>query len=140
MATLNIADILDHLVVVTEEARITAKPNKRWSNALNFAYGWIIEQDTVEYDEATHELLVPSANTPGLTYRANGSCQCAAYNAPRKEGEPRRACWHRAAAKLVKNALERQQRCEAQDRAQREQEARAERRAVTMREVAELWA
>lgn len=94
-----IADILDQLVVAIEVARINAAGNARWLNALEVGYNWLVQQDTITYDADTHELTVPSASSEGRTYRSNGACQCQAF-------ESHQACWHRAACRLVRRALE----------------------------------
>lgn len=97
--SLIIADLLDHLVEAVEAARVAAKDDKRWSNAVETGYNWLLQQETIAYDLDRHELTVPSATTEGRTYIANGSCQCKAF-------EQHNACWHRAAARLIRRAFE----------------------------------
>lgn len=97
--TLIIADLLDHLVAAVEAARIAAKDDQRWLNAVNSGYDWLLQQDTICFDLDHHELTVASATTEGREYKANGSCQCKAF-------EQHNACWHRAAARLVRRAFE----------------------------------
>lgn len=94
-----VADILDQLVIAVEVARVNAVGNMRWLNALEAGYDWLIQQDTISYDITSHELTVPSASTEGKSYHANGACQCQAF-------ETHNACWHRAASRLVRRALE----------------------------------
>jgi hypothetical protein len=88
---------LDHLLSSVDAAR-TATAEKRWLNAIDSAYEWLMEQDSVTLD-ADGSLLVESATEPGKIYAANGSCQCVAYIG----GNP---CWHRSAARLVRRMME----------------------------------
>lgn len=97
--TVQIGALLDYLCAAVDAARVAAKSNQRWSNAINSAWGFLLEQDSVLYRSADHALLVTSASEPGKTYRANGRCQCNAY-------ATNQACWHRAAARLVRRAIE----------------------------------
>jgi hypothetical protein len=97
--TIRIADILDSLVDALDTARITAAADSRWMTALDVAADWLVQQEEIEYDFARHALSVQSASNPNLFYVANGDCQCAAF-------VKHTACWHRAAARLVRRALE----------------------------------
>lgn len=119
-----IASIIDDLIDVAIVAHDLAA-NTPWANAQEDAYNWLVQQDTVEYVALAHELHVPSATTPGLIYKANGACQCKAF-------AQHNACWHRAAARLVRRALERGE--------QRRIADRAARRAVAYAGVDELFA
>ena len=92
-----IAALLDQLVAAIDAARIAAAGNKRWSTAIETAASWLLEQDTITFDAERHELTVNSPS--GRTYHANGACQCEAF-------AQSNACWHRAAARLVRRALE----------------------------------
>ena len=95
-----IADILDNLSdVVIPDARAAAANDSRWLNAIETAYDWLLQQDSVTFDAATHSLRVQSASHPSLIYVANGTCQC-------KSSAGGKACWHRAAARLVRRSLE----------------------------------
>lgn len=98
-ATLEIAPLLDALCSAVDLAREMAASNTRWLNAIDSAWGWLLEQDAVSYDHAAHALRVESASEAGRFYVANGACQCRAF-------EQHNACWHRAAARLVRRALE----------------------------------
>lgn len=97
--TVRIGGLMDHLCAAVDAARAKAANDKRWLNALNTAWGFLLEQDTVLYRHEDHALLVTSASEPGKQYRANGRCQCNAF-------ATHQACWHRAAARLVRRALE----------------------------------
>ena len=92
----HIAALLDALVAAVDTAR-AATTDARWLNALNTGYSWLLEQDVITFDAARHELTVNSPS--GRVYRANGACQCEAF-------AKHNACWHRAAARLVRRALE----------------------------------
>jgi hypothetical protein len=101
MATLLVNDFIIELVDATDAALKEIVNNDRWTNAVTKGFDWLLTQDVVEYDRRTGVLLVPSATDRGVIFQANGKCQCAAA----AHGN---ACWHRAAARLVKRALERQ--------------------------------
>jgi hypothetical protein len=101
MATLLVNDFIIELVDATDTALAATVNNDRWTNAVTKAYDWLLTQDVVEYDRRTGVLLVPSATDHGVIFQANGVCQCKAA----ARGYP---CWHRAAARLVRRALERQ--------------------------------
>jgi hypothetical protein len=92
-----IAALLDALVDAVETARAPLGDGSRWLTAVNVAADWLLQQDAVTFDAETHELTVNSPS--GKTYRANGICQCGAFTHSN-------ACWHRAAARLVRRALE----------------------------------
>ena len=89
-----ISDILDALVVAVDTAR-RATDNRRWLTAIDAGFNFLIQQEVIEVGE--HNALVYRSES-GTTYFANGSCQCVAF----AQGQP---CKHRAASKLVKNAL-----------------------------------
>lgn len=146
MATLYTADLIDDLTAAVDTARDAAQNSPRWTNAINTAWSWLLEQDELTYDLDRHELAVHSPS--GNTYHANGTCQCKAF-------EKDAACWHRAAARLVRRALERRpipafamptdeavwQADEAAEMdAIREEVARQERYAAAVAGVAELFA
>lgn len=103
--TLRTADILDQLCEAVDAARDAAAGNGRWLNALTSAWNWLLEQDAISFDVAAHALRVESASEAGRVYVANGDCQCRAY-------EQGNACWHRAAARLVRRAMERSEQAE----------------------------
>jgi hypothetical protein len=78
------------LIQVANEARAKAAGNSRWLSAINRAVeglqgGWIVT-------ELADCLMVTTES--GETYRANGVCQCKAFEL----GQP---CKHRAAARLI---------------------------------------
>jgi hypothetical protein len=78
----------------------TNAPNgKRWVNAIAKAVVEIESNPYLTYDLKSHELMMLSERT-GTVYRANGTCQCQAY----EQGFPR---YHRAASRLVAVYLER---------------------------------
>lgn len=98
-STLRIVNLLDALCTAVDLAREMAGNNQRWLRAINTGWDWLLQQETVSYDHAAHALRVESASEPGKTYISNGACQCSAF-------EQHNACWHRAAARLVRRALE----------------------------------
>ena len=95
-----VADLLDHLCEARDLAAAAAASSPAWLRALSTAWGFILEADTLEYDAATHALRVESATRPGRTYVANGACACESFT------KGNGVCWHRAAARLVRRALE----------------------------------
>lgn len=97
--TIRTADILDDLCTAVDLAREMAAGNTRWLNAIDTAWGWLLEQDAIQFDHSAHALRVESASEAGKVYIANGDCQCRAF-------AEHNACWHRAAARLVRRALE----------------------------------
>jgi hypothetical protein len=90
METTTITINLDALLASVDAAR-AATTERRWLNAIETAYDWLLQQDSVEFN-AEMRLIVDSPS--GQRYLPNGSCQCKAH----KEGNP---CWHRAARQLV---------------------------------------
>lgn len=100
-STLRTADILDALCEAVDAARTDAAGNARWLSAIDTAWGWLLGQQVISFDQRAHALRVQSATHPSICYVANGDCQCTAF----QKGA---ACWHRAAARLVRRALERQ--------------------------------
>ena len=92
----HIAALLDQLVAAVDTARATTT-DRRWLNALDSGYSWLLEQEQVTFDAARHELTFTSES--GQTYHANGVCGCTAY----QQGNP---CRHRAAARILRRALE----------------------------------
>jgi hypothetical protein len=97
---IRIADILDALVEAVDAARVQTT-DASWQRAINDAYNYLLLRDTVCYEPETHTLVVASATEPGKEYWANGECQCPCY----ERGNAK--CWHRAAARLVRRAVER---------------------------------
>lgn len=144
MATLIISQLLDDLVAIIGPAREAAAQKladattkaetdaaRRWITALEVGYNWLLQQDVITFDLDHNELTVPSATRPGITYRANGACQCEAF-------AHYDACWHRSAARLVRRAREHraQQAVAAAEAAER----RELRRRTAYSEMAELYA
>jgi hypothetical protein len=80
------------LQAVADQALIDAAAHPRWVTAIGRA---LIELDTNPWIARgdLHGLVIGSPS--GNLYSANGVCQCLAY----QHGN---ACWHRAAARLVR--------------------------------------
>lgn len=82
-----------------ETALNNAAKFPRWQNAIKKAVAQIEENgEFMTYDEKENYLLIWSQGSNEI-YSANGVCQCKAF----AEGFP---CYHRAAARLVRNYLE----------------------------------
>ena len=76
-----------------------AQNKKRWINAIAKAVIEIEENGAfMNYDKADNYLVIWSQKSNEV-YSANGVCQCKAF-------ERGFACWHRAAARLVRIYLE----------------------------------
>ena len=76
-----------------------AQNKKRWINAIAKAVIEIEENGAfMTYDEKDNYLVIWSQKSNEV-YSANGVCQCKAF-------ERGMACWHRAAARLVRIYLE----------------------------------
>lgn len=101
------------------KALADAADHPRWINAINRAFQEIDSNPWIERGEHGG-LLIGSPS--GHVYAANGVCQCEAY----AHG---RACWHRAAARLVR----------LHDEAQQHRTMAAAARAKAQREMAELF-
>lgn len=80
---------------VAQEALARVAGNRRWQNAIEKAIAQLESNPYMHFDGDALLMLSPS----GEIYRANGACQCKAY----ESGQP---CWHRAAARLVKRCNE----------------------------------
>lgn len=80
------------LQAVADKAIIDAAAHPRWINAIGRA---LVELETNPWIERgeLHGLVIASPS--GRLYSANGTCQCEAYTHSQ-------ACWHRAAARLVR--------------------------------------
>ena len=78
---------------------INAPNAQRWINAIAKAVSEIENNPYLTFDLKAHELLILSETT-GNVYRANGVCQCRAY-------EQKMPCYHRAASRLVALYIER---------------------------------
>jgi hypothetical protein len=103
-STVPTAAILDSLCDVVDQARVSEQLTPSWRTALDAAYDWLLQQDTIEYSNTDHALRVESATEPGKFYVANGACQCESY-VKAQQGKGQGVCWHRAAARLVRRAL-----------------------------------
>lgn len=90
--TIRIADILDDLIAAADEARLKVADDALWLDAVNWAYSWLLEQDTIAL--GAHAVLIPSDTVPGRVYHANGACQCQSH----QRGY---VCKHRIRARLV---------------------------------------
>ncbi len=94
----------DALVDAYDAAKAKCADDARWLAALESAYEWLTDRaiagEGVVVDG--EHVQVASRTVPGKTYWANGECSCQAHIV----GNP---CWHRAAARLVKRALEQPQ-------------------------------
>src|SRR5688572_30679322 len=80
------------LSTVVEQARRDAANHPRWLNAIERAVAELAENPYISRQDG--HLLIASSSSDKI-YSANGSCQCIAF----EYGE---ACWHRAAARLVR--------------------------------------
>jgi len=79
-----------------ETALNNAAKFPRWQNATKKAVAQIEDNaEFMEFDEKENYLLIWSPGSNEI-YTANGVCQCKAF----EQGYP---CWHRAAARLVRN-------------------------------------
>lgn len=99
-APLAVAPLLDFLCEARDAAAQAAADHPAWLRALDFAWGFILEAEALEYDAEAAALRVPSATRAGRAYVANGACACEAFT------KGAGVCWHRAAARLVRRALE----------------------------------
>ena len=84
---------------ITKVEQSNAQNAVRWVNAIAKAVAEIESNPYLTYDLKSHELMLLSERT-GTVYRANGVCQCRAY----EQGQP---CYHRAASRLVALYIER---------------------------------
>lgn len=101
ITTIRRATIFDALCAAVDEARHKAAGNDAWQNAIVAAWEWLLEEEAYEVVDVDTEhaaVRVPSRSKAGLIYTANGACQCRAY-------ELHNPCMHRAASRLVRNAL-----------------------------------
>lgn len=99
-STLDTAHLLDALVEAVDAARETASVSPSWLRAIDSAYDYLLQTESIQYDLTACAIRVESATTPGTFYESNGDCQCAAFT------KGKGICWHRAAARLVRRALE----------------------------------
>lgn len=86
---------------VVSKALADAAAHPRWINAINRAFQEIDSNPWIERNPEGHGLIIGSPS--GTCYSANGVCSCEAYT------RGKQACWHRAAARLVRLHDEAQQ-------------------------------
>jgi len=86
------------LQAVVTKALEDAAAHPRWVNAIRRAADELDSNPWIERGEL-HGLVIGSPS--GRLYSANGTCQCEAYTY-------HLACWHRAAAKMVRRHDERE--------------------------------
>jgi len=90
------------LAEVVDKARADAAAHPRWLAAIGRALVELESNPWIDRNADGHGLLISSPS--GKVYTANGVCGCTAYS----HGQ---ACWHRAAARLVRlhdEAIERE--------------------------------
>lgn len=121
-------NILSHVV---SKALADAVAHPRWVNAINRAVVELDSNPWIERNAEGHGLIIGSPS--GTVYSANGVCQCEAF----AHG---RACWHRAAARLVRLHDEAQQHREMVATGRRIAAARQERYAAALASMNELYA
>ncbi len=63
--TIRTADLIDGLCAAVDAARVAAEGNRRWLAALDTAYGYLLEQDTISFDPLTLAIRVESASERG---------------------------------------------------------------------------
>lgn len=81
---------------IVEEALSKSANLPRWQNAIRKAVAQIeANGDFMNYDEKENYLVIWSQGSDKV-YSANGVCECRAF----EQGFP---CWHRAAARLIRN-------------------------------------
>jgi len=80
------------LAAVVDQAMTDASSHPRWTAAIERAVRELLSNPWIERGEL-HGLLIASPS--GNLYSANGTCQCQAHSFGH-------ACWHRAAARLVR--------------------------------------
>lgn len=84
---------------VVSKALADAAGHPRWVNAIRRAFEEVDSNPWIERNPNGHGLIIGSPS--GACYSANGECSCPAFAFGR-------ACWHRAAARLVRLHDERQ--------------------------------
>lgn len=85
----------ERMQAVIQEAFDKVNGNRRWQTAIVKAKQQLETNPYIHFDGAALLILSDSNEI----YRANGICQCKAY----QNGNP---CWHRAAARLVERYME----------------------------------
>lgn len=85
---------------VVSKALADAAGHPRWTNAINRAFQEVDSNPWIERAADGHGIIIGSPS--GKLYSANGTCQCEAFTYGR-------ACWHRAASRLVRLHDEAQQ-------------------------------
>lgn len=82
------------LAAVVDQALQDAADHPRWLHAIDRAVVELVDNPWIERQADHPGLIIGSAS--GRVYSANGTCQCEAF------AHGRQACWHRAAARLVR--------------------------------------
>ncbi len=95
--TIRMAELLDDVINAHDVAVSTPNLSTRWKTALERAWDYLLQQDAVSFDVQTGTLVYHSES--GVTYQAGKACQCKAF----EDGYP---CKHRAAARVVRNAVQ----------------------------------
>jgi hypothetical protein len=97
---IQVAEIIETVTAVAATA--LANPDAvRWHNAIRKGRDWLKKQETIRWSARDTALFFPSSRG-GIVYYSNGVCQCEAYTLTEKP----KPCYHRAAAHLVRRALE----------------------------------
>jgi hypothetical protein len=81
------------LADVVEQALVDAAAHPRWVSAIRRAFEEVDSNPYMERNPSGHGLIIGSSS--GTAYSANGVCSCEAF-------QYGNACWHRAAARLVR--------------------------------------
>jgi hypothetical protein len=106
------------LAAVVEQAKQDAAQHPRWLNAIARAARELTTNPYLERGE--HSSLIIGSPS-GRCYSSNGICQCTAYTGlfdGRQVHQGGQACWHRAAARLVR--LHDEARAAQQERARKQ--------------------
>jgi len=98
--TIRTAHLLDFIVEAVDNAREAASVSPSWLRAIDSAYDFLLQADAISYDLDHHAIRVESATEAGVFYVSNGDCQCRAFT------HGKGICWHRAAARIVRRALD----------------------------------
>ena len=96
-APIAMAAVFDALVAAYDDAAEKTVGDAKWHNAVETAFDWLLHQDSLEY--ANGVLQVPSASSDTVYHVSPGVCQSDSH----RRGNP---CWHRAARRLVVEAVE----------------------------------
>ena len=86
----------DRMQQVVQVAFDKSQGSRRWQTAIAKAKQQLESNPYLHWDGTALLILSPFSDN---IYRANGTCECLAY----QKGQP---CWHRAAARLVQRYME----------------------------------